>query len=613
MDRSWIPAVQSVFNDGINSAFRPDQIGQNQAAWAENVTIRDGKPQTRGYQFIQRGTLPAGLFQGIGYFSVQNGMFIASIAGQLWRITLAPDNSSADIQQIPIPTPNSPVLKQAWMCETSGSFLVQDGQSAPLIYDGASARRSMIFDNEVPIGTAMAYGNGRLAVVTDGNQLQVGNITSNAFQSELQFTEETYLSGGGAFYFPKAISALAFLPVNNTATGLGSLIVLGQDYCDSLQLDITARETWDQIPGFQQVVLPQIGAAGQGCVVVVNQDLYWRDRNGNIWSLRSAEWDALSPGKAPVSREVSRIVDYETANLIKYSSGIFFNNRLMFLASPFNNGYGFTSFSSIISLDAAPLATMRGKSPPSYDGAATGLAFTALVTGRIYEQDRAFAVSTDSDGENRLWEIATNDIQDYYALSAGSSFALAPSPITSFIETRRFDFGQPGTKKQIVRCDLWPTEIQGEVTVTVYWRADNRTQWQLWDSFTVCAQMTNNDNQWNDLYAQERGRVKTLTAPDAVDTIDNQRADMGFGFQIRVAWTGYMLLDRIKLWAKSDIPEDAYSGLPDLTEEFLENAVTNNTITYQIPIGGLGGSYTDQNGDVYETAMGIAYTEAANF
>jgi len=307
MDTAWIKAEQLSVQDGANSGFRPDQIGTNQIAWGFNMAVRNGKPHTRGFGLVQRAVLPKGIVQGAGYFSAA-GVFIVSIWGQLWRIV--PTGSSIAVDPIPLTPRNSSLLRQCWMCETSGSFVVQDGQSAPIIYNGAQARRSNILNNELPVGTAMAYGNGRLAVVVNGNQIGVGNITTGVYQSELQFTEETYLSGGGAFYFSSNVTGLGFLPVNNTDTGFGSLMVFGQRFVNSLQLNITQREQWDQIPGFQQVILPNIGSASQGSIVSINQDLYWRDPQGNIWSLRSSQWDALSPGNAPVSFEMSRIVDY---------------------------------------------------------------------------------------------------------------------------------------------------------------------------------------------------------------------------------------------------------------------------------------------------------------
>ena len=279
MDSTWIKAEQIVVNDGVNSGFRPDQIGNAQVAWGFNMAVRNGKPQTRGFAFVQRAILPKGLVQGASYFSAAE-VFVVSIWGQLWRIV--PTGSHVAVDSIPLASRNSAINKQAWMCETAGSLVVQDGVSAGIIYDGATARRANISNGELPVGTSMAYGNDRLAVVVNDSDVEVGDITTGIYQSELQFTETTYLSGGGAFYFPSKVSGLGFLPVNNTDTGFGSLMVFGQRFVNSLQLNITQREQWDQIPGFQQVILPKVGAASQDVIVPVNQDLYWRDGQGNI-------------------------------------------------------------------------------------------------------------------------------------------------------------------------------------------------------------------------------------------------------------------------------------------------------------------------------------------
>ena len=610
MDQSWIAADQTVLADGINSAFRPDQIGNNQAAWASNISIRDGKPRSREYNLVQRALLPKGLVQGAGFFSADGGQFILSIWGQLWRVLITGNNVSID--SIPLGFPNSPINPIAWMCETAGSYVIQDNQSAAIIYDGATARRADPTIPEVPIGAQMAYGNGRLAVAVNGNQVEVGNITSTSFQSELQFTETTYLSGGGSFLFTYPVTALAFLPVNNTDTGYGSLIVLGTRYANSLSLQVTARETWDQIPGFEQVVLPHIGAAGQDSVVAVNQDLYWRDAQGQIWSLRAAQWDQLSPGNSPLNREVRRITDFEVDPLMPYCGGVFFNNRLFFMGSPFYNRFGYASFKCLLAMDCAPLATIRGKSPPAYDGVAEGLNFVKVFTGTPNGVQRAFVISTDDngDGENRLWEIVENNVTDVSFLSNGTAGSSVPTPVpvTSYYESRRFDFGMPGKKKRLMRLDIWPAELQGVTAITAYWRADNRSLWNEIDEVTVNAQMTNNLGQWNDLEAQERGRIKSFTMPTGVDTIDQQALDVGFGFQVRLVWNGYLLMDRIRLWAKS-LVETAYSEIGDLVAGPLQNVVTNNTISYSIPTGGLGGSYTDQSGNLYEDEFNIVYTQ----
>lgn len=607
MNNDWISVDQVVLNDGINGAFRPDQIGNAQAAWASNLSITDGKPKSRGFGVVQRAILPKGQVQGIGFFSAQEGMFIVSIWGQLWRILVIGNRVSVD--PIPLDFVNSPIIRQVFMCETVGSFLVQDGQSDCIIYDGSVTRRADPLIPEVPRGTRMAFGDGRLAVA-QGKNVKVGDIIQNVFQSELKFTETTYLSGGGSFLFRTEVTGLAFLSVNNTATGYGSLMVFGKKYANSLSLQVTSRELWDQMPGFGNVVLPKIGAVSHDSIVAMNQDLYLRDVNGQIWSIRSAAYDAESPGNAPLSREIARVVDFETDTLLPDSGGIFFNNRLLYLASPFYNRFGATSFKYLISLDASPLATIRGKSPPAYEGITEGLNFVKLFQGSPAGVDRSFTISTDDDGENRLWELVSDAKYDSAFLSNGSTNSVSTQvPIQTYYESRRFDWGSPGTLKQLQRLDIWPADLRGPTTITAWWRADNRSQWQLWYTISVDAQMTNNPGQWVDLESQERGRVKSFTCPDSEDVIDQKRTDVGFGFQVRIAWTGYLLLDRIKLWARP-LPETAFSEIADLDPDPVQNVVTNNGLSYSIPVGGLGSSYTDQNGNVYVDQYAIPYTTA---
>lgn len=599
--------MQEICSDGVNTAVRPNRIGQFQLAWGGNISVRDSAAHTRKNVLIQRATLPKGRVQGTGYFSRDGGQFIIAIWGQLWRLLL--NGNNATIDSIPLEFRNSSILPQCWMCETDGSFLVQDGQSDCIIYDGAAARRANPLINEVPLGRQMAYNNGRLWVAVNHRQLVAGDITSDVFQSELRFTETGYFTGGGAFYFKKPITALGSLPANNTNTGFGSLAVFGREFVHTLRSEITSRDLWSQIPGFEVVTLPFIGASGQSSIIAVNQDLYWRDAEGNIWSLRSAISDNIGPGNSPISREVSRITDHETDIQVPYSSGVYFDNRVLFTASPFYDRFGAASFKKILALDVAPTATMRGKTFPAYDGEWNGLQFSRIFDGDIRGKRRAFAISTDSDGENRLWEFVTTEMDDasYIATGTGNGIVLTPSPVTSYAEFRRFDFGNPAMKKRLMRCDLWPTEIEGDVDVKVYWRTDNRTQWQLWGEFSVCAEMSNADNAWLDLATQERGRVKTLTAPTQTDAIDKQQQDVGFAFQIRVAWTGKMLIDRICVWA-DPLPDKQFSELQDLSAACVRNSIVNNEILYSIPVGGLGDPYTNQDGEIYTDQFGIPYT-----
>jgi len=95
---------------------------------------------------------------------------------------------------------------------------------------------------------------------------------------------------------------------------------------------------------------------------------------------------------------------------------------------------------------------------------------------------------------------------------------------------------------------------------------------------------------------------------DGTDAIDQSPLNVGYGFQVRIVWDGYLLMDRIKLWSKP-VPETDYSEQGDMVASGLQNVVTNNDISYSIPVGGLGSAYTDQNGNGYVDQNGIPYTK----
>jgi hypothetical protein len=118
--------------------------------------------------------------------------------------------------------------------------------------------------------------------------------------------------------------------------------------------------------------------------------------------------------------------------------------------------------------------------------------------------------------------------------------------------------------------------------------------------------MTNANNAWLNLDAQERGRVKTLSAPTLTDALQSVAADVGYGFQVKLVWTGSLLIDRVQIWAKP-LEETAYSENQDIVTTCLRNDVTFTENPYTIPVGGLGDSYVDKSDDAYVNLFGTVY------
>ena len=572
--KNWIPEVFEVFTDGISSALEPEIILDSQLAWGTNVKLRGGKPSTR-QPLVQRLELPDGQLQGSSCFSIQNGMLIISIAGKIYRIDV--NGRTFEQSQIAADLINSSAKKHVWMCETAGSLIIQDDETDAIIYDGSIARRPDRSIPEVPLGRQSAYGNGRLWTVINDNEVVAGDIKTSAKQSELVHIETGYLFGGGAFYFPRKISGVAFIPTAS-GQGQGGLLVFGKFYAEVVRADITSRDLWDSYPGFVSSALLGVGAAGQDSIVEVNQDLYWRDSEGGIRSFTAALRDQNSAGNVPLSDDVRRITEKESKHLLEYCSAIAFGNRLLMTASPYRNKSGGVSFRDIIALDFTPLAARGGKVQPAYDGQWNGIGFAKLLTGEFAGVKRAFAISSDKDGKNRLWEFVDNERDD-------ASFA-GKSPIKSSIEFKRRNFSAPHVRKKLVRCDVYLEDIEGPVTLEVYWRVDNDPVWQKWDSISVEAKMTypvEMPMKLRLLSAQHRPQIRTFTASGDFDPITKRARHVGVDFQIRLVWTGKLKIFRTVIWADFDVGQDAVANRQEFTSTPVFQDVTSAEKPYSVP------------------------------
>jgi hypothetical protein len=576
MNESWLRDGFSSGRGGVSSALAPEELPEDSFAWGKNVSHRGGKPRTRP-PLIERAKLPKGRFQGIDHFSAGGGMFVAQIGGQLYRIK--PDGEQFNVLKIPLDFENSPNRPTAWMVETDGSFIVQDGESSAIIYDGATARRSDPDLNEVPIGRMMAYGNGRLWLVLNDHEIAAGNIKDSPAGSELVFTEIGYLTGGGAFYIPTKLSGLAFLPIADTASGKGSLVAFSNTKTGTLRAEISSRDLWQQVPAFVTETLPKIGTLSQRGIVAVNQDLFFRSQSGDLRSLRSARAEIDGAGEAPISRDVSKLFDFESHEMLDQASGIYFDNRLLMTASPFIGPRGQTMFKDLMSLDLSPLHSMKGRNPPVYDGEWDGIDFVSLVKGEFYGKERAFAVCCDPDGNFRLFEFGKTKRDDESMQGI--------SKIKASIETRKFRFGDSSQLKKLEACRIFISNLAGSGTVNVHFRSDDHAQWTAWDSFPFCATMTDVEaggasQPLRNLAIQFRSAVKLLSIPDdETSPITLQRLNVGNLFQLRISWTGFMTLDKVIVYA-SGLKESDYANRVDLPAECVAMETASNEVVYNI-------------------------------
>ncbi len=523
---TWLSDTQATVIDGMNRGREPALITEHQAHYLRNVTTRGGRLRSRP-RFVRRAILPNGLLQGATVFSAL-GRILVSVGGRIHELNPTANWSSTEKTGAEV---NSPKQPRVWFCETAGSLVIQDGQARPFLYDGAVFRRSA--DDEVPVGQAMAYGNGRLAVaVNDANAVRLGDIRQPEHQSELKFTETNFLTGGGDFSFPK-VTALAVLPIVDTASGHGSLIVGCRNSVHSLKTQVTQRDMWSEI-GFSTVILPNRGISGPNAVVAVNQDLFFRSSDG-LRSVRTSTADYGAPGLAPLSVEVRHRLDRDTPSLLTDASVASFDNRLLATHSPFF--YGPRSMAQgIVAMNFDTLSGRGQKSAPCFDGEWDGILIAQIVTGDIAGNERCFALGRDVAGQNTLWEIMPDTAEP-----AGDE------PV-QVVESRTLFADSPGTLKALRRCDLQFSGIRGGLVARVYFRPDNHPFWIRWDDFTVTPRTPAAGDSWVRGRAQHRAFLTTRTAPDGLDPATGRPRSVAPGFQVRIEWEGFARLDYFQVW-----------------------------------------------------------------
>jgi len=312
----------------------------------------------------------------------------------------------------------------------------------------------------------------------------------------LRFTETTYLSEGGALQVPAfmgKITAMIFMPIQDTSTGQGDLLVFCEKGTASFAVSVP-RNKWKDTAAFQRVVFQNIGATSHRSVVTDNGDVFFRSLDG-LRSYRNARAEITSFGQVPISAEMNSVLSFDTKSMLGDVSSILFDNRLLFTASPTINYSGLPSddgkkqpitFSKIVALDFTTLATVGAKRSASYDGVWGGLDVLQLVSGNVKGTPQAFAFAYDytNNRVNVLWKLTENAPFDYPQ-------NVPAQRINSIIETRAYDFGSASEQKRMIRADFWLSNILGQVDVNVYWRPDQYPCWRTWHSFSRCAEVDN--------------------------------------------------------------------------------------------------------------------------
>jgi len=539
---------------GVDGGRPASVLPDTQVHSAENASFRGGYPHRRPSVKRVPYTLNAGMkdlldlgkFQGAGGYVDTNGSAYVwmSISGRIVRVSLT--DGSPEFEE---PNPlviNSALRDRAWFCQAEQFLLIQDGQGPCSVYDGVSLYNSTA--GQIPVGTRMAYGLGRVWIA-DGRNYVGGDLIysdpAKGAASILYFTENTYLAEGGRFSVPASdveITGLAFTAVQDSASGEGSLMVFTGRGIYEFAAPVD-RTTWRDLEApIQTFSLLNFGSTSHESIVPVNGDLFFRSEDG-VRSFYFARRDFGTWGNTPVSREVGNVLSKDQRRWLGYASGVLFDNRVLMTAQPERTERG-TIHRKLVALDFDLVSGMRSKLPPAWEGEWEFDDFNILqmLTVDTAIGRRCIIVAMNSTNDQiQLWEIAREADPELSEEEADWS-----------IVTKSYQFADPMGLKRLRNLELWMDDVQEELTVDAYYKADNSGCWVPWaryetdvDSCVVLSESTCVPPSFPQ--ATGRSRVGFGQAPVSINETDCKQRRDAYEFQLMLRFTSQCTLKRARL------------------------------------------------------------------
>lgn len=544
---------------GVDGGRPPSVLTDIQVHAARNASFRGGYPHRRPTVKPVEYTFGTGAkdacdtlkFQGAGSFVETDGSawIWLSLSGRIFRVNI----TSADaVLEEPNPAVvNNSNLDKAWFLQADRFLLIQDGQGPCIVYDGVTVSANTA--GQIPVGTRMAYGLGRIWIA-DGRNYVGGDLIysdpAKGAASILYFTENEYLAEGGKFSIPASdgeITGLAFTAVQDSASGEGSLMVFTAKgiYEFSAPVD---RTVWRDLQApVQRFSLLNFGATSHECIVPVNGDLFFRAEDG-IRSFYFARRDFGTWGNTPISREVGNILSKDQRTWLTYANGANFDNRVLMTAQPERTARG-TIHHKLVVLDFDLVSGMRSKLPPAWEGEWTFNDFSILqvLTVDTAAGRRCILVVLNSDNEQiQLWEMVTE-----------GEPAQPVEEVDWAIDTKSYQFSDPMGLKSLRNLELWLDDIQDALTVQAFYKSNNSGCWVPWAQYetdaescvalSVAACVPPTFPQ-----SSGRSRVGFGLAPDSVNATDCEQRRYGYEFQVRLKLNNPAYLKKMRLTAKAE-------------------------------------------------------------
>lgn len=569
----WSAGVDSSKVRTLQSELNPNGLSRNQLAWLNNGTVRTGSIlQRTGWQPLFK-IIESGKWQG-GFMYEPDGAnpyLVFSISGIIYRALLEPPYTITDMTGGNTALRNPPDAEMAFFCQgenilviQAGDFLTKSPPTLPLFWNGTTLRRSIGIinpapaiapgQNEIPAATCMDYYGGRIwyaqgRAYAAGDMVggPSGTVAQHRRDSIISVTENPLCFGGDGFTVPTNagnIRALAHSANINVSLGEGQFYIFTRKAVYSLVVP-TTRTDWinantNNIP--QQTVVQLVnGSVGHRCVVPVNGDLYYQSFDPAIRSLIRAVQYFEQPGNTPISQNEERALQLNDRSLMRFSSGIEFNNRLLQLILPrVMPDAQNVVHDAIAPLDFDIVSNLQTeRKSPAWEGVYDGLQFLELFTGDFGGLPRAFgAVISDTDGWITIWELTSDN-----------KFQNGDNRVIWSPEFPSFTWASAGYEfklKQLSGGECWIDKVASTVEMDVYYRQDADPCWRFWFHTSFCAarceDLSDNPLTAYPCVATREGYVFPVVFPEPkadCDSMGVRPTTLGYQFQVKIMFKGW--------------------------------------------------------------------------
>lgn len=592
----WSGGVDSSKVSTLSSDLNPNGLNRNQLAWLVNATVRDGGiTQRTGWQPLTR-IIASGRWQGGFMYEPDNGnpYLVCSISGIIYAILLEPPYTKLDL------TGGNPALRNpdwaemAFFCQGENFLIIQAGdyytpgpvivgktdvagRTLPLFWDGTTLRRSIGITtpapasvspgiNEIPAATCMDYyGNrlwyaqGRSYSAGDMAGGPSGTVAAHRRDSILSVTENPLCFAGDGFTVPTNagnIRALKHSANLNASLGQGQFYIGTRKTIYSLTVPETRTDwintTVDNGP-IQTVVQLVNGFVGDRSVVPINGDLYYQSFDPAIRSLIRAVQYFEQPGNTAISQNERLVMQINDRALMRFSSGIAFDQRILNLVLPQIAADGINVIHrAIVPLDFDVVTNFETRKPAVWEGAYDGLNALQLFVGDFGGRERGFVVMiSDVDGSLNVWELTT----DSRTQNGDNRITWSPTFPAFTYAAAGYEF----KLKQLNGGELWIDKVSGTVAMDIYYRTDADPCWRHWFHTEFCALRCEDTPAWDSAYPCQpyrEGYVFPITLPEPPSSCNSmgvRPSTIGYQHQVKVMIKGWCRIRGLVLYAQPKI------------------------------------------------------------